>query len=91
MMGKQLEALLTEAARKQETLERLEGDDSQLSPKGYLQAIVELGADPARAEKIAATMQTPEGEPLRGPYMRLSRAIREWRRHLRYQETAWLF
>jgi hypothetical protein len=80
MAGK-LTALITEACRKQTQLQQIESDDGQLSAEGYMRAIIdELGADATRAAKLAEVMATPEGEPLRGPFMRLSRAIKEWKR-----------
>jgi hypothetical protein len=80
MAGK-LTALITEACRKQQQLQQLESDDGQLSTEGYTRAIIEeLGGNPTRAAKLAEVMATPEGESLRGPFMRLSRAIKEWKR-----------
>jgi hypothetical protein len=80
-MASRFEALITEAARKQTQLQQLEADDGQLSAEGYARAIIEeLGAHPGRAEKLAEVMAKPEGRSLTGPFMRLSRAIKEWKR-----------
>jgi hypothetical protein len=81
MASKQFEAILIEASRKAEQLKQLEANDMQLSVRGYLQAIIdELGGDPTRAEKVAAVMNTPEGQILRVPYARLQRFLRDWKK-----------
>ncbi len=79
-MGK-LEALIAKAAEVERERRKLEAEDCQLSPEGYVAAALAMpGADAKEVAIIEKAMTEPHNHMLRPPFTRFCRLILDFKR-----------